>query len=145
MLPALRERREDIPLLADHFLKKLARKLKKSAARLTPEALDLLSRYDWPGNVRELENEIERALTLAGRKGEIRAEYLSEKINISSGKRFAIQEIDGTLPEVTERMERQMIIEALHKTHGNRSQAARILGLTRQGLFNKINRYNIKL
>jgi len=145
MLPPLREKREDIPLLADHFLKKLAKKLKKPAAQLTPEALDLLSRYDWPGNVRELENEIERALTMAGRKSEIKAEYLSEKINISSEKRFAIQEIDGTLPQVTARIERQMVLETLQKTHGNRSQAARILGITRQGLLNKITRYKIEL
>lgn len=82
---------------------------------------------------------------MAGRKSEIKAEYLSEKINISSEKRFAIQEIDGTLPEVTARIERQMVLETLQKTHGNRSQAARILGLTRQGLLNKITRYKIEL
>jgi Nif-specific regulatory protein len=144
-LPPLRERRGDIPLLADHFLKKHAKKLNRPAARLTPPALDLLSQYNWPGNVRELENEIERALTLAGRKGEIRAEYLSERITASSEKRLSNQETDGTLQEVTERIEQKMVLEALHKSNGNRSQAARILGLTRQGLLNKITRYNIKL
>ena len=91
MLPSLRERRENIPLLADHFLKKHAKKLKRPVAGLTSQALDLLSRYDWPGNVRELENEIERALTLAGREGKIQAEYLPAKINISSVKCFVIQ------------------------------------------------------
>ncbi|MFV9646598.1 MAG: sigma 54-interacting transcriptional regulator, partial [Desulfobacterales bacterium] len=80
-LPPLRERREDIPLLAAHFLKKFAKKLKRPAVRLTPQAVDLLSRFDWPGNIRELQNEIERALTLAGRDKEIGEGYLSEKIN----------------------------------------------------------------
>ena len=144
-LPPLRERREDIPLLAAHFLKKFAKKFKRPAARLTPQTLDLLSRFDWPGNVRELENEIERAMTLAPRDGEIKEEHLSEKIKASSGKTLSIHETEGRLKEVTERIEQRMVLEALQKTRGNRSQAARLLGLTRQGLLNKIARYNIKL
>ncbi len=144
-LPPLRERREDIPLLAAHFLKKFAKKLKRPAVRLTPQAVDLFSRFDWPGNIRELQNEIERALTLAGTKGEIRAEHLSDKIHVSSGTRISIPETACTLQEVTQRIEQQMIVEALEKTGGNRSQASRILGLTRQGLLNKISRYQIKL
>ncbi len=143
-LPPLREKKEDIPLLADHFLKQFARKLKMPAAKLTPRALRLLSRYDWPGNVRELENEAERALTMAGRKSEIGEKYLSEKIRPISEKNIAKNRNKGTLKEITERIERQIVLETLQNTRGNRSGAARLLGLTRQGLLNKIARYKIK-
>lgn len=144
-VPPLRERKEDIPLLVAHFLREFAKKLKRTAPRLSHRALDLLSWFDWPGNVRELENEIERAITLAGREGEIREDHLSEKIKASSRKDLSIQEAERTLKEVTKRIEQRMVLEALQKTRGNRSQAARALGLTRQGLLNKIARYNIKL
>jgi len=144
-LPPLRERKEDIPLLAAHFLKKLAKKQKRPSVRLTPRALNLLLQYNWPGNVRELQNEIERALTLAGKDQEIRKEFLSEKINASLSPKISIPATDCTIKEVTQRIEQQMIVEALEKTGGNRSKAARILGLTRQGLLNKIARYHIEL
>jgi Nif-specific regulatory protein len=144
-LPPLRERRDDIPLLAAHFLEKFAKKLNQPIARLTPWALDLLVQFDWPGNVRELENEIERALTLAGEDREIQAGYLSEKIAGADGQN-ASTPVDGmTLRDAIERIERQMVTRALRDTNGNRSKAARILGLTRQGLINKINRYQIEI
>ncbi len=143
-LPPLRERKEDIPLLAAHFLEKFAEKLNQPVARLTPWALDLLVQFDWPGNVRELENEIERALTLAGGDREIQAGYLSEKIT-GTGEQDATTQVKGmALHDATERMERQMVSRALNDTDGNRSKAARILGLTRQGLINKIARYKIE-
>jgi len=142
-LPPLRERKEDIPFLVDHFLENFSKKLKRPKARLTPLALEILSRFDWPGNIRELQNEIERALTLAGSKGEIIEEYLSEKINPSKGGSSPFPVSEGNLKEVTERIEQQMVLQALEKTGGNRSQAARMLGLTRQGLLNKIARYHI--
>jgi Nif-specific regulatory protein len=144
-LPPLRERREDIPLLAAHFIEKFAKKLKKPAPRLTPRAVDLLLRFDWPGNIRELQNEIERALTLAGSNREIREEYLSEKLGAPSETRILIPDTQCTLQEVTGRIEQQLVLETLRKTGGNRSRAARILGLTRQGLLNKIARYRIRL
>ncbi len=144
MLPPLRERKEDIPLLAAHFLEKFAEKLNQPVARLAPWALDLLVQFDWPGNVRELENEIERALTLAGGDREIQAGYLSEKIT-GTGEQDATTQVKGmALHDATERMERQMVSRALNDTDGNRSKAARILGLTRQGLINKIARYKIE-
>jgi Nif-specific regulatory protein len=145
ILPALKEKKEDIPLLATHFLEKLAKKTNQPVKRLTPPALDLLIRFNWPGNVRELENEIERALTLAGEDSEIKEGYLSEKIT-GPGEQVTAAHPDGmTLQEVTEQMERQMVARALSETGGNRSQAARNLGLTRQGLLNKIARYNIEI
>ena len=144
-LPPLRERREDILLLADYFLKKFSVKLKIPGARLTPLAMELLARFDWPGNIRELQNEIERALILAGKKGEIREEFLSVKINNPKEIPVFIAPGDKKLKEVTELIEQQMVSEALRETAGNRSRAAGLLGLTRQGLLNKIVRYKIKL
>jgi Nif-specific regulatory protein len=146
IIPPLEDRKEDIPLLATHLLEKLAKKLNRPIKRLTPQALNLLIQFNWPGNVRELENEIERALTLAGDDSdEIKEGYLSEKLT-GCGENFAAPGLDGTtLQEVTEQIERQMVTRALRETGGNRSQAARNLGLTRQGLLNKITRYKIQI
>ena len=145
VIPPLRERKEDIPLLAAHFLEEHATRLDRPIARLTPGALETLMQFDWPGNVRELENEITRALTLAGDDTEITEEYISERIRASSDPSDGQSTGAATLKEATANIERQMIIDALRKTGGNRSQAARDLGLTRQGLLNKITRYEIKL
>ena len=145
VLPPLRDRKEDIPLLADHFLEKLSEKRKKSVSRLTPGALDLLMQYIWPGNVRELEHEIERAVTLAGEEPEISDSYLSEKIRGSIQQIPAKPEGHLSLQDATRQLERRMVTDALAKTRGNRSQAARLLGLTRQGLLNKIARYKIDM
>ena len=145
VLPPLRDRIEDIPLLASHFFEKFAKKLNKPQGRLSPRALQVLMQYDWPGNVRELENEVERALTLAGHDHEIKVEYVSERMKASGRPASPANQTQVTLQEATEQLERQMVAVALGKTDGNRSQAAKILGLTRQGLLNKIARYNIKL
>ena len=142
-LPPLRDRKEDIPALADCFIDRLSKRYDRPKARLTPSALALLVEFDWPGNIRELENEIERALTLAGEDREIGPGYLSEKI---AGPRAAVQPAgDGSqkLQEAVERLEQQMVTQALRDSGGNRSQASRKLGITRQGLLNKINRYGI--
>jgi Nif-specific regulatory protein len=126
-----------------HFLDKFAKKFERPAARLTPQALASLMKYDWPGNIRELENEIERALTLAGGDKEIKIDCLSEKITGAPGKEAAVHQEGLTLQKAVEQLERQMVAHALETAKGNRSQAARDLGLTRQGLLNKINRYKI--
>ena len=144
-IPPLRERKEDIPLLAAHFLKEFANKFKRSVPRLTPSALELLTAYRWPGNVRELQNEMERALTLAAGQKELSERFLSGKLIDSAGTPFAVENRDGTLQEVTERIEKQMVFEALEKSGGNRSHASNLLGITRQGLLNKIKRYNIEV
>ena len=145
VIPPLRARKEDIPLLAAHFLETRAARLDRPIARLTPAALEILMQYDWPGNVRELENEIERASTLAGNDIEIKPEYLSERIKTAPDIIGGRIEKAATLKEATAQVERQMVQDALRKSGGNRSQAARELGLTRQGLLNKIGRYEIKL
>jgi Nif-specific regulatory protein len=141
VLPPLRDKKEDIHLLATHFFKKFAKKFNKPVAKLTHEVLMHFYQYQWPGNVRELENEIEFALTLAGDDRKITAEHISAKIK-QSGKEDATAKQEGrTLKE----KERQEVFRALRSTGGNRSQAARILGLSRQGLLNKIARYEIEL
>jgi len=144
-IPPLSQRREDILPLVEHFRKKLAKRFPGKPPRFTPRALDLLSRYDWPGNVRELENEVERAMTLAVADKEIKEEHLSPKLKAASERPVSMDGISGaTLHQVTESIEQRMIREALKETKGNKSWAARTLGLTRQGLLNKIARYNIQ-
>ncbi len=144
-MPPLREKRSDIPLLASHFLHRFSKKMNKPEMRITPKALDLMTRFNWPGNVRELENEIERAITLAGTTSEICEEHLSEKIVTDATEPGFVPRIEGTLKEVTEQIERQMVIQALKSTNSSRTQAAKQLGITRQGLLNKIKRYGIAL
>ncbi len=100
--------------------------------------------FDWPGNVRELQNEIERTLTLAGDEIELTEEYLSDRIRASSDYPGMADATPASIKEATAQVERQMILDALRQSGGNRSQAARIVGLTRQGLLNKIRRYDIK-
>ena len=145
-IPPLSQRREDILPLVEHFRQKLAKRFRGRPPRFTPRALDLLSRYDWPGNVRQLENEVERAMTLAITDKEIKEEHLSPKLKAASERSVSMDGISGaTLQQVTESIEQRMIREALKETKGNKSGAARTLGLTRQGLLNKIARYNIQV
>jgi transcriptional regulator with PAS, ATPase and Fis domain len=142
-LPPLRKRKDDIPFLSAHFLGKLAKRDNRRAPRLTPQVLASFMRYDWPGNIRELENEIERALTLAGNGSVITADCISEKIIGPRDTNTAAIAAGVTLREAVEQLEHQLVSQALETAGGNRSQAARALGLTRQGLLNKIHRYKL--
>ena len=144
-IPPLRERQSDIPLLATHFLEEYAMKFQRTVPRLLPAALDKLTRYAWPGNVRELQNEMERAVTLAGNDVVINLDYLSAKIRAGGSESLVAIPKQGALQEVVAQLEQQMVTEALQKSHGNRSRAARALGLSRQGLLNKISRYKIEV
>lgn len=144
-LPPLRDRKEDLAPLATHFLVKIGKRMRRPDAGITPKAMALLTRFDWPGNVRELENELERALTLAGKRGQIRRKYLSAKLQTKAKDTVMSGKLQGTLKEITESIERQLVADALDKTKGNRTKAAEMLGLTRQGLMNKIARYNVKV
>ena len=140
-LPPLAERKTDIILLATHFLKKLAKKHNKPVAKLTHEALMLFLEFNWPGNVRELENEIECALTMAGKDPEITAAHISERIKKSRKEGST----ENQEPTTLEQTRRQQVIKVLRETDGNRTQAARILGVSRQGLLNMIARFKIEL
>jgi Nif-specific regulatory protein len=145
--PPLRQRKTDILQLANHFLEKYARKNKKQLAILSPQALDLLMLFDWPGNVRELENEMERAQAMAGREKTVSYECLSDKIK-QLGQDHSLVDIDGrtdTLKDAVGRVETHMIREALAAARGNQCKAAKALGLSRQGLRNKVAAYNIEV
>lgn len=137
-LPPLRDRVEDIPLLAMHFLKKFASKNGKQVKGFTPEAMDRLLKYPWPGNVRELENGVERAVVLFA--GEyIREQDLPSAIAQSGAGAVpaGVNIQDMTLDEI----ERVAILEALENTGGNKSETARKLGITRKTLHAKLQRY----
>ena len=132
-------------LLASHFLEKYARKNNRPVPHITPKSMDLLCNFDWPGNVRELENEMERALTMAAGKPRISADLLSDKIRRAQPEYLLHlpENKSGSLKHAVINMERQMIEQALKNARGNRTQAAKALGLSRQGLLNKIAAYEV--
>jgi len=145
--PPLRERKEDILQLASYFLEKFAQRYTKPVPQITPQTLELLMHYDWPGNVRELENEMERAVTMAAGADLIAPEMLSSKLHPRGIRIFdaAPAAAQGTLKEAVQALERRMILETLTNSGGNRSRAAKELGLSRQGLLNKIGAYRIMI
>ncbi|MCK6623071.1 MAG: sigma-54-dependent Fis family transcriptional regulator [Calditrichaceae bacterium] len=146
-IPPLRERREDIPRLAEFFLEKYARKLGKAKAELSPEAISRLLVADFPGNVRELENLIERAVTLADEQGQISAEILqleAPRLHSPNSQRiFDAESASGSLKEMVDSLEKLYITRALEEFRGNVSRAAQKLGLSRLGLHKKMHRYGI--
>ena len=138
-IPPLRERREDIPLLIDHFLEKICRVNKVKQCELDPAVLNKLIAYDWPGNVRELENMIER-LVLISTSNQIGLELLPPEIVEEHGGAA----ISDTLSSQMAGAEKETIIQALERAGGNRTKAARILGISRAGLYNKMRQYDIQ-
>lgn len=145
-LPPLRDRKTDIPILANHFLKKFSHSTHQSLRGFTKEATDLLSRYSWPGNVRELENVIERCVILAGPEIKIvDTDLLPDEIRATSPPMKSVwTEQDVSLAQAVEEVERTLISAALKKNEGNRTKAAEYLGLSRRGLLNKIKRYGLE-
>ncbi|XHA16374.1 sigma-54-dependent response regulator transcription factor ZraR [Citrobacter farmeri] len=132
--PALRQRQEDIPLLADHFLQRFAKRNRKVVKGFTPRAMDLLIHYDWPGNIRELENAIERSVVL------LTGEYISEReLPLSIASQPLPFVADRAIQPLVE-VEKEVILAALEKTGGNKTEAARQLGITRKTLLAKLLR-----
>jgi two-component system response regulator HydG len=144
-IPPLRSRREDIPLLAQHFLDIFAAKNHKEIKGFTPQAMDLLIRYDWPGNVRELMNAVERAVVLS------RLDYLSHedftiiagleaqnKNSLTDGSQI---NLSGDIP--LEEVEKATILKTLDAADGNKSETARRLGITRKTLHKKLKTYGV--
>ncbi len=138
-IPPLRERKDDIPGLAEHFIKIIGPKLDKKISGVDPEAMEVLITYNWPGNVRELNNVLERA------------------VNIESGNVLTLDALPADLRRDTikspvprrkdlntDAIEKQMIINALQKNHGNRELAAKELGMSRATIFRKLKKYSIK-
>jgi DNA-binding NtrC family response regulator len=137
-LPPLRNRREDIAPLARGFLRRYSRQFGKEVTSIEPEALALLRRYDWPGNVRELENVIMRAIIMA--QDRIRAEDLPSELRESEPPRSRIVlEVGTTLTE----MERELVLKTLQSVQGSKSAAARMLGVSRKTLYNKLRRHGL--
>jgi two-component system response regulator HydG len=136
-MPSLRERRDDIPLLAQHFLTSFAEKNHKDIKGLTPQAMDSLLKYEWPGNIREVMNVIERAVVLS------RAEYLDEEdLSLIVRSEPVAQHINhGNMP--LEDVERNTVLETLEAAAGNKSEAARRLGITRRTLHKKLKKYGV--
>ena len=136
-LPPLRQRKEDIPLLTDHFLRKYTAREKKPIKGVTEEAMRTLLRYNFPGNVRELENIVERAVILS------RHDYITnEELPVSIIDRAGPQTA-GKLNEVVSAVERKMILGALKKTNGNQSKAASLLGISERTLRYKMKKHRI--
>ena len=141
-LPPLWERRVDIPVLVEYFLKKYNEENNKSV-RITPEVLNVIMDYDWPGNVRELENTIERLVVMSGGKV-IGKSDLPLNIREQSGRsRYPVQ-IKDALPSTIRDIEKTNILDALNKTGWNQAKAARILGITPRQIGYKIKIYDIK-
>jgi two-component system response regulator AtoC len=141
-IPPLRERREDIPLLARHFLAHFSREFKKPPPRLSPEAERLLTRYDWPGNVRELRNVIERAMILE-ETGELLPVHLPSEITRLGGVAPAPVFVLPRTGIVLEEVERDFVRQALEQTRGNQTQAARLLHLTRDELRYRVKKFEL--
>jgi two-component system response regulator HydG len=140
--PPLRERREDIPLLATHFLKRFAEKNRKKVDRFAPRAMDLLIRHPWPGNVRELMNTIERAVVLAASGCLVEEDFAM----LAPATQPADSTASGRFPADVplEQIEREAIVSTLASAGGNKSEAARRLGITRKTLREKLKRYDLR-
>jgi two-component system response regulator AtoC len=143
-LPPLRERPEDISLLVDHFMERFDEKLGRHIRTVSPEALNLLMDYPWPGNVRELENVLERAVLLC--RGEvITPEDLPSSIQVGGDSEiFSDPENPLSIKKASRRMERELIKKALSQTHGNRTQASKLLEISRPMLISKIKEYGLE-
>ncbi|HUJ71240.1 MAG TPA: sigma-54 dependent transcriptional regulator, partial [Verrucomicrobiae bacterium] len=163
-VPALRDRKEDIPLLAQHFVQRFAKDLNREVPQFTPAALDLLLTYSWPGNVRELEHAIERLLVTCDSskigvedlpfvisQAEAATAHIASRLtattpSVDLGEKLGFDENSGLdLPRITEDIERRAIEEALRRTDGVITEAARALHITRRMLRYKMDKLNISL
>jgi len=138
VMPPLRQRREDISLLAEHFVSRASTSLQVKSGQIDRQAIELLVAYDWPGNIRELQNVIERAVLLAG--GEtITPEHLPKEI-VGAGPQTTADHAEGSLWDY----EKALIVRALDQTDWNQSAAARSLGISRDNLRYRVKKYGIR-
>jgi transcriptional regulator with PAS, ATPase and Fis domain len=135
-LPSLRERKEDIPFLINYFVEFFSETYKKKIKKISPEVMKILLEYDYPGNIRELENLIERAVILS-EDGSINTKHLPDEILNYKNITFSSLIGKNTLSE------KEKILEVLQKTNGNKTQAAKILGIDRATLWRKLRKYQI--
>jgi two-component system response regulator HydG len=140
--PSLWQRREDIPLLAAHFLVHFAEKNRKPVDQFSPRAMDLLIRHNWPGNVRELMNTIERAVVLARSSCLDEDDFSGLTTNPSDPGNISFT-LNTPYDVPLEEIEKQAIASTLTSAGGNKSEAARRLGITRKTLREKLKKYNL--
>jgi DNA-binding NtrC family response regulator len=145
-VPPLRDRREEIPHLSTFFLREASERMAKPGVRLSPETLDLFDAFSWPGNVRQLRNEVQRAVAMASPGGLVSPDLLSPVFGATpapsdSGGSSRFRQ--ATLAAAVEKLEREMIEHALERSSGNISETARTLGLTRRGLYLKMERLGV--
>jgi len=142
-LPPLRDRKEDVPLLIEHFLSIYNEKNSRRLQGFHPRALDALMRYAWPGNIRELENVVERAVILT-RDDYVPFSELPEPVRGTDGDPLSDQFREGIRPGMTIReMEKELIIKTLEDNDGNRTRTSRVLGITRRTLQHKLKEYGL--
>ncbi len=142
-VPPLRERREDVPQLAKHFLQRYVRDFGKPVSGLTDSALALLTSYDWPGNVRELQNEVQRLVIQADPNAVIDESLLSDKFRSRSVAVEPPVTVSGTLKEMLEDVERKLVEQALRQHGNNKTSTAKALGITREGLHKKLRQLKL--
>jgi len=141
-VPPLRERRDDIPLLAEHFLARFSERNQRSGLRFPPQVFALFDRYPWPGNVRELENAVERMVVLS-REDVLSLEALPEQILGGAEHDTMSLQLPATGVDF-ETLEKDFIQQALRRTQGNQTQAARLLGMTRSTLVYRMQKFKLK-
>ena len=142
-LPPLRDRREDIPALAAHFLKRYADEYRVELPGFTQDALDALQSYNWPGNIRELENEVQRLVIQAEPGHWLEITDLSPRLRKIEGTVTRVAPQKGTLKEMMDQVERWLITEALRDHGGNKTKTAATLGITREGLHKKLSKFGM--
>ncbi len=147
-LPPLRARREDVPLLAQHFIKKSCQDNGVAVKPITQEALRVMMAYDWPGNIRQFENAIEHAVAMSLTGNEIGPDALPEEVRTRSGPAVvptvSIPDEGINFTSVVSQLERELILRCLEKTGGNKRQAARLLNLSRTTFIDKLQRLNVE-
>ena len=146
-LPPLRARQEDIPMLAQRFARQSAQHNNLPARAISQEAMRLLMRYDWPGNIRQLENAVEHAVAMSGTRTDILPEMLPEELHQPDRARtvpsVTIPDEGVDFSSIMSQMERDLILQCLQKTGGNKRQAAKLLSLSRTTLIDKLQRLGI--
>jgi len=142
-VPPLRERREDIPQLAQYFLTRFSAELGKPAAGFSQQAMELLQSYRWPGNVRELQNEVQRLMIQIDAGGFVTPDLLSPRVRQIDAVIDRVRPTKGTLKEMMDQLERWMLIESLREHGNNKTAAAKSLGITREGLHKKLRAFGL--
>lgn len=144
VVPPLRERKDDIPILVDHFMEKGCKEKNVPEKQLTKKTLERIFDYPWPGNIRELENEVERLIVLAGTDEKIQPEMLSQRIrDFIDRSKVQGARLGGKLKGSLEELEKTMIREGLRRTNWNKSKLAKELGISRAGLIHKVEKYQL--